>query len=528
MGGMVCLPVIAAVNRPWGSGGGTTSAASNQRAALMGNQTTNTAAITTTTLPIAVPDAELARRVLAGDKTVGFDAEDLSICGSTWPNGEFAWTKPNAGISSTGASGLAGGIPSTCSAVVELRDSTSDVLLATAYAPMGGTMDCNIDAFPTSGYLPAIEKFTFPSDREPTEDEVIDQMDQERRSNAKMKLIAGAIVGGIGANAMTASDSGKSAISFAKGDQQNAKIGNTLLGAVGGAGSMYATSQMGTVAGTATESAIINAAGGAVVGNMASGLYGNSTKPRTRMIGGEEYIEGVIVSGGEYKANVYYDGKFTYYVCQDTKNDDCERKAVTGFVSDLARATEETEDKKSGVKLGGEYMKSHKAEPTAITGKFKIEETTGTTDVLTKGVGYVDGVQKPAIAKVNPELKESVRYKANNLVSIYNMNLNGTLGDAFEGEKSSFRASSLSASEGRLIDFQNEARNKATLVGAGAGAGIGAFAGIQQANDEVSQRYVASVQQYKDSLRKFYCQSGTRFLGYYNELLIFPKPGSKN
>jgi len=78
------------------------------------------------------------------------------------------------------------------------------------------------------------------------------------------------------------------------------------------------------------------------------------------------------------------------------------------------------------------------------------------------------------------------------------------------------------ADDGSLIDFNNKARMKGTLTGAGVGAGLGALTGYQGAQNDVEQRWLSAVREYKDSLQKIYCATGKRFLGYYNDAVIIP------
>jgi hypothetical protein len=81
----------------------------------------------------------------------------------------------------------------------------------------------------------------------------------------------------------------------------------------------------------------------------------------------------------------------------------------------------------------------------------------------------------------------------------------------------------LSAEDGGVIDLDNKARMKGTLTGAGIGGGVGAFTAYQGAQTEIDERWVAAVREYKDSLQKFYCGTGTRFLSFYNDTIVLPK-----
>ena len=79
------------------------------------------------------------------------------------------------------------------------------------------------------------------------------------------------------------------------------------------------------------------------------------------------------------------------------------------------------------------------------------------------------------------------------------------------------------AEDGGLIDLGNKARLKGTLIGAGAGGAMGAFTAYQGAQDDIQERWVAAVREYKDSLQKVYCATGKRFLTHYNDLVTIPK-----
>jgi hypothetical protein len=78
------------------------------------------------------------------------------------------------------------------------------------------------------------------------------------------------------------------------------------------------------------------------------------------------------------------------------------------------------------------------------------------------------------------------------------------------------------AEDGGIIELENKARLKGTLTGAGVGAAAGAFTAYQGAQAEIDQRYTAAIREYKDSLQKFYCATGKRFLSFYNDSLVIP------
>jgi hypothetical protein len=95
-------------------------------------------------------------------------------------------------------------------------------------------------------------------------------------------------------------------------------------------------------------------------------------------------------------------------------------------------------------------------------------------------------------------------------------------GDGFLDEKFKFEPLTVDASDGSLIDFDNKARTKSTLVGAGAGAGLGAFTAYQGAQSEIEERLYTAQREYKDSLTKVYCITGNRLLSMYNDVVQIP------
>ena len=151
-------------------------------------------------------------------------------------------------------------------------------------------------------------------------------------------------------------------------------------------------------------------------------------------------------------------------------------------------------------------------------------------------VGVEDKAFGWKIKDFNAELK-SGKYNANKIVG---RDANGTLIDLTESEhfkdyvtyadvlsavqkgELNFQLVSLDADDGGLIDLNNKARMKSTLVGAGAGAGLGAFTAYQGAQSEIEERLVSAIREYKDSLNTFYCITGKRLLSTYNDPVVIP------
>ena len=100
----------------------------------------------------------------------------------------------------------------------------------------------------------------------------------------------------------------------------------------------------------------------------------------------------------------------------------------------------------------------------------------------------------------------------------------GSVGEQIANpEMANFKPSSRSAEDGDLIDLSNKARTKGTLVGTAAGGALGGFAGYQGAKDEISERWLSSLREYEDSLSKFVCFTGARYLSKYNDYADIPK-----
>ena len=77
--------------------------------------------------------------------------------------------------------------------------------------------------------------------------------------------------------------------------------------------------------------------------------------------------------------------------------------------------------------------------------------------------------------------------------------------------------------DGGVVDFSNKARLGSTLKGAGVGGALGGFAGYQGAQSDIEDRFVQATREYNDSLEKFYCGTGRKFLSFYNDEVIIPQ-----
>lgn len=212
----------------------------------------------------AVPSYEpQPARVVTNDngESVTISNEDMNRCNNVYPDGAFDWVKPTTGSQRGG--------PATCVAYVEMRSykNTDYNVLASAYLAAGDRTVCNIDKF--DNVTKFGEDFTYPADAAPTIEDVEKVMAAEQKSNAGIKILAAAVVGGLGGNLVGKADAG----SDSPLGTNKEKLTTTAIGALGGAALMTASTQSNNYkVGSTIMSTGINAAAGAVAGNlMASG-----------------------------------------------------------------------------------------------------------------------------------------------------------------------------------------------------------------------------------------------------------------
>jgi len=86
-----------------------------------------------------------------------------------------------------------------------------------------------------------------------------------------------------------------------------------------------------------------------------------------------------------------------------------------------------------------------------------------------------------------------------------------------------FTPLTVGAEDGDVLDFTNRARTTATLSGAGVGAGLGALSARKEALDAVQMRLIEATEQYEALTRRFYCFTGTRYLSDYNMPVTIPQ-----
>lgn len=489
-----------------------------------------------TELPINVKNTDLANQILSGDTSSGVGIDTLEQCSMIYPTGIFEWATPTIGRKA--------GSPSMCTAVVEMRalmagPNGENLILARANLAAGDSVKCNISAFPEGSWLPDAGNVVFPADSEPTKEDVIAVMNQEQKQNAAIKIIGGTILGGLIGNFTGANDVGNDSMLGTDKD----KLKNTAIGAAGGAALMVGNAYGGKVAGDMILSAGVNAAAGGVIGNvMASG---DSVlriekcivdKQETTCLWGY-YKETTPLNTEEEQAFVNIADISDFYVCK-TDDQTCRRERLTGGMPKNYKEKTRQSDKKQMLLSDAfeEQFREVDANQKYCFKDGKMEQTSTCDDakntyIIIEGASIVTKTQPAMVVGVqdkkfgykksewDSDIKEN--FNAENIVG-----RNGK-GEAIDlGIKDPkleyFDPMTLDADDGGIIDLDNKARLKGTLTGAGVGGAMGAYTAYQGAQDEVTQRWMAEVQAYKDSLNKIVCVTGTRFLSSYNDDVFIP------
>ena len=510
-------------------------------------------------LPVRVADEELAQEI-ATQPTDSAAYDRLTQCAMIYPNGEFAWDSPTIGSGVGGAD--------TCVAVVELRGyqagpNGEDLVLARANLAAGDRITCNIGSFPESTMITsAVESFTFPADRAPTMDDVVAQMNQEQKQNAGMKIVAGALIGGLGGNMSGANDPGNDSLL----GTDRGKVQNTVIGALSGAALMAGNAYAGKVAGDTILSAGVNAAAGGVVGNMSAS--GDSVLRIERCeINGESTtcLWGALVTSTALPVSqtAYYNiDTGVTYVCdangnncneqdlvsirltafQDKTVDELERDQIietinmdagkqylmaieNGKISivsanDATSANSEYADNIDGSR--GIFAKIASAGTINIDGSRGIFAKIASAGTIDQQIPAMIQMTDKAFGMTSEDWRE---WKSANGAGqpIYGRSGNGVAYALSEpGDINNFYPMMQDATDGSLIDFGNKARLKSTLIGAGVGGALGGFAGYQGAQLDVQNRWVSAVREYEDSLTKVYCVTGDRYLSKYNDAVFIP------
>ena len=485
-----------------------------------------------------LPSQQMDAQAASGDIKSAVEDTKMDSCKMIYPNGTFEWTRPTIGMGAGGAQ--------TCTSVVELRvlgqaEDGGDLVVARANLAAGDSFNCNIDSFPDATLLPEVEKVSFPADTQPTIEDVKRVMDEEQKQNAVVKIIGGALLGGLGGNIAGKNEVGKDSMLGGGKD----KIISTVVGTVGGAGLMAASTYSGKVAGDMIMSAGVNAAAGAVMGNI---VADGESKMRIEKcnVGGVEQkcLWGFIEETDDVVGKTYVSTTniYDFKVCDGDNK--CANKNLTGGAVDGYPATRVVNGKTRKWTLEDVYRDGFEKVTTTLycidkQGKMKLASDTEECADDKNRYAEISGAKavKKRIQAMAVGIKDKpFGYKS--FDDLQNDNASPTfVGRTSSGEQtdlpkglnaswSNFKPLEIDSSDGGVIDMSNKARLGGTLTGAGIGGGVGAFTAYQGAQSEIDERWVAAVREYKDLLQKFYCGTGTRFLSFYNDTVVIPKPNN--
>lgn len=519
-------------------------------------------AITQVNLPIHVANAALGQQIANG-QDAPVSIEQLEKCSAIYPNGEFEWNTPTVGNKRANGD--------QCVSIVEMRayqqgENGSDLVVARVRLGAGDAIKCNISAWPESSYLQAAGQIEFPADAEPTLKDVEKQMNQEQKQNAGIKIAAGTILAAVAGNVIGKGEVGNEKLLGTNKE----KLTTTAIGAATGAALMAGSVYGGKVAGDMILSAGVNAAAGGLIGNMVatgnevlrvescaavSGTNTNaennsdSNKNDTESARDRLCLWGMYAVTKESPENAVYYYDITdgdYYECIVTTNQQGEEESKCSIVelvgSQIIKSGTDTYKDMEEAKNANyiEVAKSYILNET----DNKMEEFSGAPNasgnnhyVLVSG-GKVVANKVPAVALLpegtnNPAMgfKEKHWTEVKEKSMLYNRGVDGNPttelkskdGKQLTGVDSGFLVMDQSAEDGGLIDFNNKARLKATLIGAGSGAAMGAFVAYQGAKSDIQLRWEQEVRTYKDSLNRVYCATGNRFLSSYNDDAYIPE-----
>ena len=518
-----------------------------------------------TNLPVRVANRELAQKLSRGETDSRVSIETLDSCAMVYPNGEFAWDTPTVGNGAGGAS--------TCVAVVELRGyqmglDGSDAVLARANLAAGDAVKCNISDFPEFSYTADAAQVTFPADNEPTRADVVQVLNAEQKQNAGLRIAAGTVIGGLAGNAAGKNEIGSDSI---LGGGKHKTTG-TIIGAISGAALMASNAYSGKVAGDTILSTGVNAAAGSMIGNIAASgesvlriedckipsvtvakektttnanadnkattdATANNNANADDKIAEPQSKNSKCLWGVIRKGNAL-GNKHAYYninedgitlVCK-SDNTGCKRETLLN----IELAAYPNKDIDAAAKEGFEKITADPAKQFYLTEKNEMKNGADPDNsamyAKISSATIATGTQIPAmIADVNDKAfgyKRSDWAKLKSDLSGHTIlgRTSSGVGYALDGQYSisDFYPMMVDASDGGIIDFGNKARLKGTLIGAGAGGALGAYAGYQGAQSDIENRWVTAVREYKDSLQKIYCATGKRFLGYYNDEIVIP------
>lgn len=535
----------------------------------------------TVDLPIRVANQTLASQIARGESTT-VSVGQLEKCGAVYPNGEFAWDNPTAGTRGGTGSQCTAVVEMRG---YQMGPGGADLVLARVNVASGDAVKCNISAWPEYSYLPAAGTIEFPNDAEPTVEDVIAVMNQEQKQHAGIKIAAGTILAAVAGNALGDNEVGKdSLLGTNKEKLQTTAIG-AVTGAAIMTGNVYGGKVVGDMILSAGVNAAAGglignmAASGDSVMKIENCEYkaDNTAVTSATKVGtepsksdGQKCLWGVLLktskpeSGKEY----FYDIKDEdVYVCdggvfenctmlkQDTADIILEgyaklekdangsvKKDADGLnviVSIFKNTNEEEYDlQKMASETYAKVPKSYSIKEKNVGGNIVkyMEESPIKPDAtgdnhFAKIVKFfiVDSTEPALIVGVRDKAfgwkkKDWEQFKKDHSGSVI-------MGRETNGQPvaltqsvtiDDFRPMYQDAEDGALIDLGNKARLKSTLIGAGAGGALGAFAAYQGAQDEIQQRWVTAVREYKDSLQKIYCATGNRFLTHYNDVVMIP------
>ncbi len=466
----------------------------------------------TVDLPVAVEDEKLARAITENKSDTKIS--DLERCSMIYPNGVFKWGIPQSGIRKNQKP--------QCIAVVNLVDAETKSILATTTVAAGDAMRCNIDMFPEEGYEVALSNVELPADEPPTMKDAEKALNKEQKHNAGIKIAAAALIGGLAGNMLGPKKKDDDKL-LGTGKMQ---LLTTAAGAAGAAGLMAASSYSGKVAGDTIKSTAASATAGMLAGNMAAGLMSSesvlgTTKCTVKV--GDKSEEMDCVPGRAYKATdtetVYMTkGGTTVYTCN--KNNDqfsCTSydfidltingksiEKITDWDSIDGAICKETD--------GGSTYSASTCTEENVEKLFKGQGKKYSEDWAAYAVFKKDLPTKPLGYKVG----DFDKLKKNPGVIYYERKSDNTVGNKLN-QSVSFEPAARNAQDGSIIDLNNEARAKATMLGTAAGGALGGFSGYQGAQAEIVDRWTTAMREYDEYLLKFYCATGTRYLNKYNE-----------
>ncbi len=488
-----------------------------------------------TNLPVRVANQELAQKLSRGETDSRTSIERLESCAMIYPNGEFAWDSPTVGTRA--------GTSSTCVAVVELRvpgsmvgSNQAEVTLAHANLAAGDAFKCNISEFPEATYTQAAGAVTFPADNPPTRDDVVKVLNQEQKQNAGLRIAAGALVGSLAGNAAGKNEVGQDGL-FGTGRD---KTKSTVIGGLSGAALMATNAYAGKTAGDTILSAGVNAAGGALVGNIAASGESVLRIEKCTVDGSDTTcLWGMIISSKDLEANQVafqnISDSQSALVCKrpgdgdaGTAGVECESKQLVNVqLADYKDKTPEEASAEQYINLPSDKYYYYDASTKTMKTDKGGSDRTPYAKISKAGLAgdrfaaMVVGVPDKAFGMKQADWN---KWRANN----HNARVVGrtatggayTLQNTADYNIDNFYPISIGAEDGDIIDLNNKARLKGTLIGTGAGGALGAFSGYQGAQSDIEDRWVTAVREYNDSLQKVYCATGKRFLGYYNDQVV--------